>query len=133
MEGDQTEQTPRPTFDVQQISGPEAETNVNRASIEAAVSLLAKQQQAEIEKLMEQQAREREELRALFKRQQEQLVEEVMSRLKSGSLEEKKIEPEAQSGSRLNLEGYLKWCNWSNLFPAVSSSLSHINKGAFLS
>jgi len=100
---EQTEQTPRPTFD-EQIAGPEAETNVNRASIEAAVSLLAKQQQAEIEKLMEQQAREREELRALFKRQQEQLVEEVMSRLKSGSLEEKKIEPEAQTESAQTTE-----------------------------
>ena len=42
----------------------------NRASIETAVSLLAKQQQLEIERLMEQQAKEREQLRALFQKQQ---------------------------------------------------------------
>ena len=42
----------------------------NRASIETAVSILAKQQQLEIERLMEQQAKEREQLRALFQKQQ---------------------------------------------------------------
>ena len=85
--------TEPPSAEITPEPNVEETTAGKKSSIEAAVAALAQRQQQEIERLMAQQAKEREELRALFKRQQDQLIAEVLKQIQRQSLGDSAQQP----------------------------------------